>query len=91
MVYIYVLHILIYNEDDYILYSLFLYFRVDNQATIKIKKYDFRHHRRWVAEKLGTNATCKELEFTQEIFSEDAKNYHAWSHRQVDWSSPSSF
>ncbi|KAL2509582.1 protein farnesyltransferase/geranylgeranyltransferase type-1 subunit alpha [Forsythia ovata] len=41
-----------------------------------------RHHRRWVAEKLGTNATSNELQFTQEIFSEDAKNYHAWSHRQ---------
>ncbi|KAL2557694.1 protein farnesyltransferase/geranylgeranyltransferase type-1 subunit alpha [Forsythia ovata] len=41
-----------------------------------------KHHRRWVAEKLGTNATSNELQFTQEIFSEDAKNYHAWSHRQ---------
>ncbi|KAL0375718.1 UNVERIFIED_CONTAM: protein farnesyltransferase/geranylgeranyltransferase type-1 subunit alpha [Sesamum calycinum] len=42
----------------------------------------FRHHRRWVAEKLGTQIASKELEFTREIFSQDAKNYHAWSHRQ---------
>ncbi|KAF8393888.1 hypothetical protein HHK36_020086 [Tetracentron sinense] len=41
-----------------------------------------RHHRRWVAEKLGTEVTSKELEFTGKIFSLDAKNYHAWSHRQ---------
>lgn len=24
-----------------------------------------------------------ELEFTKKIFFQDAKNYHAWSHRQV--------
>ncbi|CAI9111781.1 OLC1v1012098C3 [Oldenlandia corymbosa var. corymbosa] len=41
-----------------------------------------RHHRRWVAEKLGTDVTIRELEFTGKIFSEDPKNYHAWSHRQ---------
>ncbi|KAK6161642.1 hypothetical protein DH2020_005023 [Rehmannia glutinosa] len=40
------------------------------------------HHRRWVAEKLGTHVATQELEFTREIFSQDAKNYHAWSHRQ---------
>ncbi|POO03443.1 Protein prenyltransferase, alpha subunit [Trema orientale] len=42
----------------------------------------YRHHRRWVAEKLGTIATSKELEFTKKILSFDAKHYHAWSHRQ---------
>ncbi|XP_060671935.1 protein farnesyltransferase/geranylgeranyltransferase type-1 subunit alpha isoform X2 [Ziziphus jujuba] len=41
-----------------------------------------RHHRRWIAEKLGTIATSKELEFTRKILSLDAKHYHAWSHRQ---------
>ncbi|KAL5990952.1 hypothetical protein ACLOJK_011858 [Asimina triloba] len=46
-------------------------------------KLDFcRHHRRWVAEKLGTEVTYQELEFTKKIFVADAKNYHAWSHRQ---------
>uniref|UniRef100_A0A2N9IQI4 Protein farnesyltransferase/geranylgeranyltransferase type-1 subunit alpha n=1 Tax=Fagus sylvatica TaxID=28930 RepID=A0A2N9IQI4_FAGSY len=38
--------------------------------------------RRWVAEKLGTDAASKELEFTKKILSIDAKHYHAWSHRQ---------
>ncbi|KAF2300195.1 hypothetical protein GH714_010590 [Hevea brasiliensis] len=32
--------------------------------------------------KLGTYATAKELQFTRKILSLDAKNYHAWSHRQ---------
>ncbi|KAK9288357.1 hypothetical protein L1049_016810 [Liquidambar formosana] len=51
--------------------------------TQKTIKFDFcRHHRRWVAEKLGADATSKELEFTKKILSLDAKNYHAWSHRQ---------
>lgn len=45
--------------------------------------YFCRHHRRWVAEKLGSEAIIGELEFTKKIFSNDAKNYHAWSHRQV--------
>ncbi|XP_030937976.1 protein farnesyltransferase/geranylgeranyltransferase type-1 subunit alpha isoform X2 [Quercus lobata] len=49
----------------------------------KIIRYDIcRHHRRWVAEKLGTDAADKELEFTKKILSADAKHYHAWSHRQ---------
>jgi hypothetical protein len=43
----------------------------------------YRHHRRWVAEKLGLGARKSELEFTEEILSIDAKHYHAWSHRQV--------
>ncbi|KAJ0036091.1 hypothetical protein Pint_25738 [Pistacia integerrima] len=46
------------------------------------KNYQIWHHRRWVAQKLGTSATSKELDFTRKILSLDAKNYHAWSHRQ---------
>ena len=42
-----------------------------------------RHHRRWVAEKLGPEARNAELDFTKKILSVDAKHYHAWSHRQV--------
>ena len=42
-----------------------------------------RHHRRWAAEKLGSDAEMRELEFTKKILSLDAKHYHAWSHRQV--------
>ena len=45
-----------------------------------------RHHRRWVAEKLGPEARKDELEFTKNILSSDAKHYHAWSHRQVRFS-----
>lgn len=45
-----------------------------------------RHHRRWVAEKLGPKARNNELEFTKKILSADAKHYHAWSHRQVCFS-----
>ncbi|KAG2263331.1 hypothetical protein Bca52824_070410 [Brassica carinata] len=41
-----------------------------------------RHHRRWVAEKLGPDVAEKELEFTRRVLSLDAKHYHAWSHRQ---------
>ncbi|KAF2297034.1 hypothetical protein GH714_015347 [Hevea brasiliensis] len=46
-----------------------------------MRKYQ-RHHRRWIAENLGTDATAKELQFTKKILSLDAKNYNAWSHRQ---------
>lgn len=42
-----------------------------------------RHHRRWVVQKLGKDAVYKELEFTESALEDDAKNYHAWSHRQV--------
>ncbi|KAE8709757.1 Protein farnesyltransferase/geranylgeranyltransferase type-1 subunit alpha [Hibiscus syriacus] len=40
------------------------------------------HHRRWVVERLGTNARAKELHLIKSILSLDVKNYHAWSHRQ---------
>ncbi|GFP98741.1 protein farnesyltransferase/ geranylgeranyltransferase type-1 subunit alpha [Phtheirospermum japonicum] len=43
----------------------------------------FWHHRRWVSEKIGSDAAAKkELEFTDNILSEDPYNYRAWSHRQ---------
>ncbi|KAI5413592.1 hypothetical protein KIW84_057962 [Lathyrus oleraceus] len=52
-------------------------------AIQKIIRFDvYRHHRRWVAEKLGPEARNSELEFTKKILSVDAKHYHAWSHRQ---------
>lgn len=48
-----------------------------------IQSYDkmsFRHHRRMVVEWL--NDPSEELEFIADILSQDAKNYHAWQHRQ---------
>jgi hypothetical protein len=36
-----------------------------------------------VAQKLGVGAVSGELEFTEIVLLDDAKNYHAWSHRQV--------
>ncbi|KAM6546048.1 hypothetical protein CsatB_026784 [Cannabis sativa] len=54
----------------------------DAIAKSNSKNYQLWHHRRWLAEKLGTIATSKELEFTKKILSLDAKHYHAWSHRQ---------
>lgn len=39
-----------------------------------------RHHRRMVVEWL--NDPSEELEFIADILSQDAKNYHAWQHRQ---------
>ncbi|KAI4370402.1 hypothetical protein MLD38_018757 [Melastoma candidum] len=43
----------------------------------------YKHHWRWVAEKLGSEAVSRDLDFTRNIFLIDAKNYHAWSHRQI--------
>lgn len=39
-----------------------------------------RHHRRMVVEWL--NDPSEELQFIADILSQDAKNYHAWQHRQ---------
>ena len=39
-----------------------------------------RHHRRMVVEWL--NDPSEELEFIADILNQDAKNYHAWQHRQ---------
>ncbi|PWA90775.1 protein farnesyltransferase/geranylgeranyltransferase type-1 subunit alpha [Artemisia annua] len=55
---------------------------IEGLASKNSKNYQLWHHRRWVAEKLGTEITSRELEFTKKIFSVDAKHYHAWSHRQ---------
>ena len=40
----------------------------------------FRYHRGVIVGWLGDPS--KELEFTAEILRKDAKNYHAWQHRQ---------
>lgn len=39
-----------------------------------------RYHRRAIVEKMGE--APQELEFTARILEGDAKNYHAWAHRQ---------
>lgn len=39
-----------------------------------------RHHRRVLVEWLKDPS--QELEFIADILSQDAKNYHAWQHRQ---------
>ena len=44
------------------------------------KNYQVWHHRRVVAEWLGDGSEEKRL--TGIIFALDAKNYHAWEHRQ---------
>ena len=41
----------------------------------------FRYHRGVIVSWLGDPS--KELEFTEEILRKDAKNYHAWQHRQA--------
>jgi protein farnesyltransferase/geranylgeranyltransferase type-1 subunit alpha len=39
-----------------------------------------RQHRRWIVTNLNDHS--QELQHTEEILQLDAKNYHAWSHRQ---------
>ena len=39
-----------------------------------------RYHRQKLVE--WTGDASKELELTADVFEEDAKNYHAWQHRQ---------
>jgi protein farnesyltransferase/geranylgeranyltransferase type-1 subunit alpha len=39
-----------------------------------------RQHRRWIITKLNDHS--QELSHTEDILKLDAKNYHAWSHRQ---------
>ena len=41
---------------------------------------DLRHHRRVLVEWLKDPS--QELEFIADILNQDAKNYHAWQHRQ---------
>ena len=40
----------------------------------------YRQHRRALVEAL--NDGTKELRLTEMVLSQDAKNYHAWQHRQ---------
>ena len=39
-----------------------------------------RYHRQKLVE--WTNDASKELELTASVLKDDAKNYHAWQHRQ---------
>lgn len=39
-----------------------------------------RHHRKTIVEWIGSPG--EELELTAELLKDDAKNYHAWQHRQ---------
>ncbi|KAI3979898.1 hypothetical protein MKX01_042552 [Papaver californicum] len=73
-------HVL-YLSHSVLIYEKKLEF-IEHIAKSNSKNYQIWHHRRWVAEKLGTEATAIELEFTKRILFPDAKNYHAWSHRQ---------
>ncbi|KAL3615507.1 hypothetical protein CASFOL_041168 [Castilleja foliolosa] len=48
-----------------------------------IDNFLFWHHRRWVSEKIGSDAAANtELEFTAKILSKFPYNHYAWSHRQ---------
>lgn len=58
-------------------------FHIDH--TLTKKNLDFvpliiRHHRRVLVEWLQDPS--RELEFIADILNQDAKNYHAWQHRQ---------
>ncbi|KAL3617832.1 hypothetical protein CASFOL_038153 [Castilleja foliolosa] len=51
--------------------------------TTRFTNYQYWHHRRWVSEKIGSDAAANyELEFTAKILSEHPNNIHAWSHRE---------
>lgn len=52
---------------------------MDNFAEDNPKNYQIWHHRRAVVEEL--NDGSRELEFCENVFEVDAKNYHAWAHR----------
>ena len=62
--------------------SLFSSSVVKFQLTLQVY-FPLRHHKRWLAEKIGPDAANSEHDFTRKILAMDAKNYHAWSHRQV--------
>ncbi|KAM7253080.1 hypothetical protein ACFE04_008898 [Oxalis oulophora] len=80
------MNVLVWGETDPGLVNT--QFIVLGNTSRKQRKYSFGiiadswHHRRWLAEKLGSDVAINELKFTQKILSVDAKNYHAWSHRQ---------
>lgn len=74
---------IINSERSVIKTSFFCFFVGKSWLTSQYYIYFLRHHKRWLAEKLGPDIANKEHEFTRKILSMDAKNYHAWSHRQV--------
>lgn len=47
----------------------------------KIFLLENREHRRWLIENI--NKPLNEIEFINEVLSEDNKNYHAWSYRYL--------
>lgn len=53
-----------------------IYFLLSKRDVLNI----YRHHRRILVEWLGDPS--KDLRFTEIMLSSDAKNYHAWQHRQ---------
>ena len=56
---------------------------LDSNPDENPKNYQIWHHRRVVVDELGdARAGQRELAFTAEVFEVDAKNYHAWAHRQ---------
>lgn len=50
---------------------------------VNCKNYQLWNHRRRCALALGAASADHELEFAAHFLAQDAKNYHAWSHRQV--------
>lgn len=55
----------------------YFHFGVNSHKTSSV---EFRHHRRVLVEWLRDPS--QELEFIADILTQDAKNYHAWQHRQ---------
>lgn len=52
-------------------------------ATSNPKNYQLWNHRRKLAGVLGPSCLRDELAFTKDCLDFDAKNYHAWAHRQA--------
>eukprot|EP01138_Halocafeteria_seosinensis_P001775 gb/GECG01001818.1/.p1 GENE.gb/GECG01001818.1/~~gb/GECG01001818.1/.p1 ORF type:complete len:336 (+),score=45.45 gb/GECG01001818.1/:1-1008(+) len=55
---------------------------VENLVGPNPKVYQLWYHRRELAELIGKSALDTELVYTESVFEADAKNYHAWAHRQ---------
>lgn len=60
-------------------------------ATVNPKNYQLWNLRRRLALALGPTAAAEELEFATACLAYDAKNYHAWAHRQARNLLPSPF
>ncbi|GFQ02169.1 protein farnesyltransferase/ geranylgeranyltransferase type-1 subunit alpha [Phtheirospermum japonicum] len=57
--------------------------RVEEFAEQHPNNYLFWDYRRWIVEKIGSEASRNELEFTKKILSsKGTHNYQVWSHRQ---------